>query len=104
MAAYLKSVAVFTQLMECAYYSLMTLRIYGGDAHFRALQTCLREQPLQATDIWTACRVRFHEQLDLTTTPAPWAAGGGGEAVDVGLKQLLASASRLGLGVSLCDA
>ena len=44
----------------------MTLRIYGKETQFRALQTCLREQPLQATDIWTACRVRFHEQLGVT--------------------------------------
>ena len=55
---------VVTQLMECAYYSLM-IRIYGGDAQFRALQTCLREQQLQATDVWTACRVRFHERVTM---------------------------------------
>eukprot|EP00439_Symbiodinium_sp_Y106_P034768 s1475_g4.t1 len=41
----------------------MTLRIYG---EMRTFATCLREQPLQASDIWTACRARFHEQLGVT--------------------------------------
>ena len=55
-----------TQFMECAYYSLMTLRIYGGETHFQALCEHLRAQPLQARDIWTACRIRYHEQLEVT--------------------------------------
>ena len=57
---------VVTQFMECAHYSLMTLRIYGREAQFRALQEHLRVQPLHARDIWTACRIRDHEQLDVT--------------------------------------
>ena len=40
--------------------------MYGEESRFRALQMCLREQPLQATDIWTACRVRYHSQLGVT--------------------------------------
>ena len=57
---------VVSQFMECAYYSLMTLRLYGEESRFRALQMCLREQPLQATDVWTACRVRYHGPLGVT--------------------------------------
>ena len=55
-----------SQLMECAYYSLMCLHLYGEEARTRTLQQRLRESPLLATDVWTACRVRYHGQLGVT--------------------------------------
>ena len=44
----------------------MCLHLYGEETRIRTLQQRLRDSPLLATDVWTACRVRYHGPLVVT--------------------------------------
>ena len=44
----------------------MCLHLYGEETRTRTLQQRLRDSPLLATDVWTACRVRYHGPLVVT--------------------------------------